>query len=115
GGRGLRRTVPFRGWTPDRAGALGPGFGLRGRYAGAVPLVAGAVEEFRSRLYHVRPGLILLCAGTTCLAAGRIDEAASHAREALALTRRLGARGAGAHAPCAAGGVALPARAAAPA
>jgi len=30
--------------------------------------------------------------------AGRIDEATSHAREALALTRRLGARGSEAHA-----------------
>jgi tetratricopeptide (TPR) repeat protein len=69
-------------------------------------MVAGAVEEFRGRHYHVRPALILLCAGTTCLSAGRIDEAASHAREALALTRRLGARGAEAHALCLAGDVA---------
>ena len=35
-----------------------------------------------------------------------IDEAASHAREALALTRRLGARGSEAHALCLAGDVA---------
>jgi len=42
----------------------------------------------------------------TYLAAGRIDEAASHAREALALTRRLGARGSEAHALCLAGDVA---------
>jgi hypothetical protein len=33
---------------------------------------------------HIRPALILLCAGMTSLSAGRIDEAASHAREALA-------------------------------
>ena len=70
-------------------------------------MVAGAVEAFRSRPYHVRPALILLCAGTTCLSVGRIDEAAGHAREALALTRRLGARGAEAHALCLAGDVAL--------
>jgi tetratricopeptide (TPR) repeat protein len=43
----------------------------------------------------------------TCLAAGRIDEARSHALEALALSRRLGARGAEAHALCLAGDVAL--------
>jgi tetratricopeptide (TPR) repeat protein len=42
----------------------------------------------------------------TYLSAGRIDEAASHAREALALTRRLGARGSEAHALCLAGDVA---------
>jgi tetratricopeptide (TPR) repeat protein len=42
----------------------------------------------------------------TYLSAGRIDEAASHAREALALTRRLGARGSEADALCLAGDVA---------
>ena len=42
----------------------------------------------------------------TYLSAGRIDEAASHAREALALTRRLGARGSEAHALCLTGDVA---------
>ncbi|HET9927082.1 MAG TPA: hypothetical protein VFS98_23410, partial [Methylomirabilota bacterium] len=44
--------------------------------------------------------------GTTYLSAGRIGEAASHAREALALTRRLGARGSEAHALWLAGDVA---------
>jgi hypothetical protein len=42
----------------------------------------------------------------TCLSAGRVDEAASHAREALALSRRLGARASEAHALCLAGDVA---------
>ena len=56
---------------------------------------------------HIRPAVILLCAGATSLTAGRIDEAASHAREALVLTRRLGVRGAEAHALCLAGDVAL--------
>jgi hypothetical protein len=65
---------------------------LAGRADEALPLVAGAVEEFCDRQFHVRPGLILLCAGTTCLSAGRIDEAASHAREALALAGELGMR-----------------------
>jgi tetratricopeptide (TPR) repeat protein len=69
--------------------------------------VAGAVEEFHGRPFHYRPALILLCAGMTSLSAGRIDEAASHAREALALTRRLGARGSEAHALHLAGDVAL--------
>ena len=46
------------------------------------------------------------CAGTTHLSAGRIDEAARHAREALALTRRLGARASEAHALYLAGDVA---------
>jgi ATP/maltotriose-dependent transcriptional regulator MalT len=68
--------------------------------------VAGAVEEFRGRPIHNRPALILLCAGMTALAAGRMDEARSHAREALALSRRLGARASEAHALCLAGDVA---------
>jgi tetratricopeptide (TPR) repeat protein len=42
----------------------------------------------------------------TSLSAGRIDEAAGHAREALSLTRRLGARASEAHALCLAGEVA---------
>jgi len=92
--------------TPLFTAALGAAYALAGRADEALPLVAGAVEEFRSRQIHTWPALILLCAGTTCLSAGRIDEAASHAREALALTRRLGARGSEAHALCLAGDVA---------
>jgi tetratricopeptide (TPR) repeat protein len=82
---------------PLVAAALGVAYALAGRADEALPLVAGAVEEFGRRQNHVRPAFILQCAGTTYLLAGRIDEAASHAREALALTRRLGARGSEAH------------------
>jgi tetratricopeptide (TPR) repeat protein len=102
----LCRTWQFADRTPDVAATLGTAYALAGRTDEALPLVAGAVEAFRRRQFHVRPGLIFLCAGTTCLSAGRIDEAASHAREALALTRRLGARGAEAHALCLTGDVA---------
>jgi tetratricopeptide (TPR) repeat protein len=91
---------------PAVAAALGAAYALAGRADEALPLVAGAVEEFRSRQNHIRPAPILLCAGMTYLSAGRIDEAASHAREALALTRRLGARASEAHALCLAGDVA---------
>jgi class 3 adenylate cyclase/tetratricopeptide (TPR) repeat protein len=102
----LCRTWQFVDRTPDAAATLGTAYALAGRADESLPLVAGAVEAFRGRQFHVRPGLILLCAGTTCLSAERIGEAASHAREALALTRRLGARGAEAHALCLAGDVA---------
>ena len=47
-----------------------------------------------------------MSAWMTHLAAGRLDEAASLAREALALTRRLGARANEAHALCLLGDVA---------
>src|SRR5215831_20398183 len=43
----------------------------------------------------------------TYLAVGRIDEATGHAREALALARRLGARGSEAHALCLNGDIAV--------
>jgi tetratricopeptide (TPR) repeat protein len=92
--------IPLLGAT------LGAAYALAGRADEALPLTADAVEEFRIRPAHSRPGLILLCAGMTCVAAGRIDEARGHAREALALTRRLGARGSEAHALCLAGDVA---------
>ena len=105
-GLDLCRTWQIVVGIPLFAAALGAAYALAGRADEALPLVAGAVEEFRRRPFHTRPAFILLCAGMTYLSAGRIDEAASHAREALALTRRLGARGSEAHALCLAGDVA---------
>jgi tetratricopeptide (TPR) repeat protein len=93
--------------TPLVAATLGAAYALAGRADEALPLVAGAVEEFRRRQFHNRPARILLCAGMACFFAGRIDEAASYAREALALARRLGARGSEAHALHLVGDVAL--------
>src|SRR5262249_33844083 len=92
--------------TPLTAATLGAAYGLAGRVEEALPLVAGAVEEFRRRPFHNRPAHVLLCAGMASLSARRIDEARSHAREALALTRRLGARASEAHALCLVGDVA---------
>ena len=102
----LCRTRQIAVGTPFVAAALGAAYALAGRADEALPLVAGAVEEFRSRPRHTRPALILLYAGMTCLSVGRVDDAAGHAREALTLTRRLGARGGEAHALCLAGDVA---------
>jgi class 3 adenylate cyclase/tetratricopeptide (TPR) repeat protein len=97
------RTWQFVIGTPVAAATLGAAYALAGRTDEALPLVTGAVGEFRHRQEHRWPARILLCAGTTYLWAGRIDEARSHAREALALSRRLGARGSEAHALCLAG------------
>jgi tetratricopeptide (TPR) repeat protein len=105
-GLDLCQTWQFIVATPVVAATLGAAQALAGRADEALPLVAGAVEEFRRRQIHAWQGLILLCTGMTYLSAGRIDEAASHAREALALTRRLGARASEAHALCLAGDVA---------
>ena len=92
--------------TPHVAASLGAAYALAGRADEAVPLVAGAVET-RSGQVHIWPAFIPLCAGMTYLSAGRIEEAASHAREALALTRRLGAGGGEADALCLTADVAL--------
>jgi class 3 adenylate cyclase/tetratricopeptide (TPR) repeat protein len=97
------RTWQFVIGTPVAAATLGAAYALAGRTDEALPLVTGVVGEFRHRQEHRWPARILLCAGTTYLWAGRIDEARSHAREALALSRRLGARGSEAHALCLAG------------
>jgi DNA-binding SARP family transcriptional activator len=105
-GHDLCRARQVAYWTPFVAATLAVAYALASRADEALPLVAGAVEEFRRRPNHFRPAVIPLCAGITYLAAGRIDEAASHSREALALTRRTKARAAEAHALCLAGDVA---------
>jgi class 3 adenylate cyclase/tetratricopeptide (TPR) repeat protein len=101
----LCQTWRFAAATPIVAATLGAAYAVAGRADEALPLVVGAVAEFRGRQIFRWPD-ILLCAGTTYLSAGRIGEAASHARETLALTRRLAARGSEAHALCLAGDVA---------
>jgi len=101
----LSRTWRFDVRTPTAISAtLGAAYALAGRSEDAFRLVAGAVEEFRRRQMHIRPAFIFLYAGITCLTGGRIDEATCHARQALALTRRLGARGSEAHTLCLTGG-----------
>ena len=105
-GLDLCRTWQIVVGIPPVAATLGAVYALTGRADEALLLVAGAVEEFRRRELHRRPALVLLYAGMTYLSAGRIDEAAGYAREALALSRRLGARGSEAHALCLAGDVA---------
>ena len=102
----LGRTGQIVTGIPLVAATLGAAYALAGRADEALPLVAGAVEEFRRRPIHTYPGLTHLCAGMSYLSAGRIDEAAGFAGEALALTRRLGARASEAHALCLAGDIA---------
>jgi tetratricopeptide (TPR) repeat protein len=85
---------------------LGAAYAFAGRAGEALALVAGTVEEFRSRHIQGRPAHVFLCAGMTCLSTGRVNEAAGHLQEALMLTRRLGARGNEGHALCLSGDVA---------
>src|SRR5262249_44793802 len=99
----LCRTWQFVVVLPDIASILGGAYALAGRFDEALPLVEGAIVEFRRQPIHRWPALALLWAGFTCAWAGRFDEAANHAGEALALTRRLGARACEAHVLCLAG------------
>ena len=96
----LSRTWEFVYTAMHVPAAVGATYALAGRADDALPLAARATQEFHSRPIHANTGFILMSAGMTYLAAGRLDEAASHAREALALTRRLGARANEAHALC---------------
>jgi tetratricopeptide (TPR) repeat protein len=100
----LCRTWQIAVATPLVAATLGAAYVLAGCANEAIPLVMGAVEQ-QGRQFWGRSD-ILLCAVTTYLSAGRIDEAASHAREALALTRRPRARANEAHALCLLGEIA---------
>ena len=93
--------------APFAAAALGAAYALANRLDEALALVESSVEDFRGRVLHRRPGLIILFAGMTCRLAGRLDEAAAHARAALALTRRLGARGSEAQALALSGEIAV--------
>jgi len=94
----LCRTWQDLARTQVVAAVLGAADALAGHADEALALVASAVEDFRLRQIHARPAFILLSAGMAYLSLGLIDQAVSHTREALALTRRLGARGNEAHA-----------------
>jgi tetratricopeptide (TPR) repeat protein len=104
-GHDLCRTWHFVVWTPLLTATLGAAYALAGRTDDALPLVARAVAEFRRHPHHNWPAYILLWAGTAYLSARLTDKARSHAREALTLSRRLGARASEAHALCLAGDV----------
>jgi len=102
----LCRTWGLVAGLPATAAMLGAAYALAGRTDEALPLVAGAVEESRASKSYRWAVPILLHAGTISLLAGRLDDAVGHAGEALALSRRLGARSGEARGLCLAGDVA---------
>jgi len=90
--------------VPSAATTLAAAYALSARGDEALSLVTGAVEgDRRGTRWAAR---ILPFAGMIYLSTGRIDDAASCAREALASTRRAEARAGEAHALCLAGDVA---------
>src|SRR5262245_40886223 len=100
----LSRTSRNSGRTFFVAATLGAAYALGGRVDDALALVA-SLEDLNSSI-HIRPAVMLVRMGMIYLLAGRTAEAGSYAREALALARRLGARGSEADALCLAGDVA---------
>jgi tetratricopeptide (TPR) repeat protein len=89
----LCRTLEIAVLMPFAGATLAVAYALAGRPAEALPLVLRSLEDFRDRSLFRRPGLVMLCAGMTYRLAGRLDEAGAHARDSVALMRRLGARG----------------------
>jgi tetratricopeptide (TPR) repeat protein len=90
----LGHTWQFVGRIPDINAALSVAYALAGRTEESLALAAGALKE-SGALQITRtlpPHYFLSYAGRAYLAAGRIDEAANYAREALAHTRQLGLR-----------------------
>ena len=59
----------------------------------ALPLLRRARDEGRGLNFLYGHSLIVVQLGEACLAAGRLDEAETHAADALALSRRMGERG----------------------
>ncbi len=101
----LCRTRQLLAGIPAAAATLGAAHALAGRTDKALLLVAGALQESRASMSFRWAVPILLYAGMIYLSAGRIDEAMGHSGDALALSRRLGARGNEAHALVLAGDV----------
>jgi tetratricopeptide (TPR) repeat protein len=89
----LGHTLQFAVNLPDVAASLGYAYALAGRTEEALELAAGAVKEFRAGRGRLHPATFLARAGRAFLSAGRFDEATNYVREALALARKLGARG----------------------
>lgn len=79
--------------TASVTATLGAAYALAGRLDEALMLVRNVLEDSQSHAHHRQPGLVRLLAGMVCRLAGRLDEADAHARDALALARRLGGRG----------------------
>jgi hypothetical protein len=93
GSLALSRTHQFPFGIPFAAASLGAAYGLAGRAHEGLALVAEPLAELRKRNDHSRPTLVLICAVIANLAAGRLDEATSLARETVALARHLRAWG----------------------
>jgi DNA-binding SARP family transcriptional activator len=90
--------------VPSAATTLAAAYALGGRGDEALALVTGAIEDHLGRPRWA--ARVLPFAGLIYLSTGRIDDAASYAREALAFTRRAEARAGEAHALCLTGDVA---------
>jgi tetratricopeptide (TPR) repeat protein len=105
-GLDLCRTSQVVVAIPTFAATLAAAYALGGRADEALRLIADPTAAARRGEIVRPPAWILLCAATVYLAAGRLDEAAETAREAKALSGRLGARASLAEALCLSGDIA---------
>jgi tetratricopeptide (TPR) repeat protein len=102
----LSRSAPIAVAIPLFASTLAAAYALGGRADEALPLIAGPLAAARRGDLNRPPPPIFLCVATTYLAAGRLDEAAETAREAVALSGSIGARASLARALCLSGDIA---------
>jgi len=102
----LCRTWQLVAGIAPAAATLGAAHALAGRPDEALALVTGAVDESRASKSFRWAVPILLHAGLAFFSAARFEEAIGYSGEALALSRRLKARGGEAHALLLAGDVA---------
>ena len=91
-GLALADTWSLPVWIPTLSPPLGQVYALMGRSAEAIAILRLSVQRFESMYRRPAPG-VMVKLGTTFMHAGRLDEALSLARDALALSRRYGQRG----------------------
>ena len=72
---------------------LASAYAQSGRVAEALPLLERALALARDMRFEYGQTLIVCQLGTTCVDAGRLDEALAHATSALEAARRRGERG----------------------
>jgi transcriptional regulator with AAA-type ATPase domain/tetratricopeptide (TPR) repeat protein len=78
---------------PRIPSGLASTYAQAGRPSEALPLLEQALAGAQSIALEYGKSLILVQLGETCLAAGRLEEAAGHAKEAFELSRDRGERG----------------------
>jgi class 3 adenylate cyclase/tetratricopeptide (TPR) repeat protein len=90
---GICQDADLPAYFPGRAADLGRAYTLAGRVADAVPLLTRALEQTMATGMVLTQALCGLALGEAQMLAGRLEEAYTHAEQALALARAHQERG----------------------